>query len=142
MKKSSYFLSILILAALFTQAQTTTANTKINISKLIAYEKDNRFHIEWSTDGTSKSNYWEVQSSADGKRFSTIAFVMGPDPSKPGEEYEYKGKINNQQPQAYYRIIHIDTAGIKQQSDVIKLIKLGSVTFINPNIKSKIPELL
>ena len=47
---------------LFAKAQSSlpTVDTKINISKLIAYEKDGRVFIEWSTDGNNKTNYWEV----------------------------------------------------------------------------------
>ena len=136
MKKATYLLAIMVLASLFTNAQTLTADTKINISKLIAYEQDNRIFIDWSADAGTKSNYWEIQTSADGKKFSTIALVMGPDPSKPGEEYQYRDKVNAKNTTAYYRIVHTSTTGVKQPSNIIKLMKLDSTSFINPGIKN------
>ena len=142
MKKATYLMALLVLSTFFTNAQPATGGGLINISKLIAYEKDNRFYIDWATDGNNATNYWEVQSSVDGKNFSTIAIVLGADPGKTGDEYGYRGKIDSKNPSVYYRVVHISTAGAKQQSDVIKLIKLESMSFINPTIKSKVPVLL
>ena len=142
MKKITYLLAFLLFGALFTKGQTSSADSKMKISKLIAYEKDSRFFIDWATDGADKTNYWEVQSSIDGRTFSTIALVLGPDPSKPGEQFGYKGKISEQKPAFYYRIVHISLSGIKQQSNMIKLAKLDSLSLINPDIKSKTPAFL
>lgn len=140
MKKVTYLLSVMVLTSLFTSAQTT-ADTKINISKFVAYEQNNRLFVNWAADAGSKTNYWEVQSSTDGKRFSTIALVMGPDPSKPGEEYQYKDKITSKNATAYYRIVHVSTTGVRQQSDIIKMMKLDSTSFINPSIKNTVSTL-
>ena len=142
MKKITYLLAFLLFGALFTKAQTSSIDSKINISKLIAYEKDSRFFIDWATDLADKTNYWEVQSSIDGRTFSTIALVLGPDPSKPGEQFGYKGKITTKTSAAYYRIVHISPSGIKLQSHIIKLAKLHSSSLINPEIKVRIPVLL
>ena len=144
MKKTTYPLCFLLLTVLFAKAQSSlpTVNTTINISKLIAYEKDDRLFIEWSTDGSNKTNYWEVQGSVDGKNFSTIAIVLGSDPSKPGEQYEYKEKINSKNQVAYFRVVHISSSGAKHQSNIIKPVKMDSSSFINPAIKSKTPVLL
>lgn len=126
------------MGALFVKAQTSSIGSTINISKLIVYEKDNRLFVDWATDGTSKTNYWEVQSSVDGKKFSTIALVLGPDPSKPGEQYEYKGKVDQKTPE-YYRVVHISASGEKQISSTIKFMKLNALSFVNPDIKNKVP---
>ncbi|MEP7164570.1 MAG: hypothetical protein ABI741_07745 [Ferruginibacter sp.] len=141
MKKASHLI-IFLLLGVFTEAQISPAGSNINISKLIAYEKDSSFFIDWATDGIVKTNYWEVQTSIDGKAFSTIAFVLGPDPAKPGEQFGYKGKISDQKPAVFYRIVHISSSGIKQPGNIIKLVKLDSLSLINPDIKHKIPVLL
>ena len=142
MKKATYLLIIMVLATLFTKAQATSATPQINITKLIAYEADNRFFIDWTTDKPGTTNYWEVQSSTDGRTFSTIALVLGSDPAKPGEQFGYKGKITTKTSAAYYRIVHISPSGIKLQSHIIKLAKLHSSSLINPEIKVRIPVLL
>ena len=142
MKKATYLLFFLVSGTLFAKAQTASTTPQINIAKLIAYEKDGRFFIDWATDGPDKTNYWEVQSSTDGKTFSTIALVLGPDPSKPGEQFGYKGKIAAQKTAVYYKVVHISLSGIKQESNIIKLAKLNSLSLINPGIQSKIPVLL
>ena len=138
MKKATYLLILMVLGTLFTTAQTTSASPQINITKLIAYEKDNQFFIDWATDGAGKTNYWEVQSSTDGRTFSTIALVLGPDPAKPGEQFGYKGKITTQKLAGYYRVVHISPSGVKQPGNIIKPAKLHSLSLIKPDIKSKI----
>lgn len=72
------------------QAQSSVTGTKIIITKLIGYEKDGRLSIEWSTDGSIETNYREVQSTMDGKKFSTFALVLGADPGKSGKEYGFQ----------------------------------------------------
>ena len=142
MKKATYLLSFLVLGVLFAKAQTTSGTSQISITKLIAYENNSRFYIDWATDGGNKTNYWEVQSSSDGRAFSTIALVLGPDPSKTGQQFGYKGKTTTQKQAGYYRVVHISTSGEKQQSNIIKPAKLDSMSLINPDIKNKIPVLL
>lgn len=141
MKKTTYLIIALALGFLNVKAQSEITK-KVTISKLLVYEKDNRLFIDWATDGTAKTNYWEVQGSVDGKRFSTLAIVMGPDPGKAGEQYEYKGKIDTQNQAAYYRVVHVQEDGEKQPSNIIQMIKLGSMSFVNPDIRNKVPVLL
>lgn len=122
----------LVLGALFTKAQTTRTDLKINISKLTAHEKDSRIIIEWSADAGDESNYWEVQGSTDGKSFSTIALVLGADPGKAGEQYTFKGKITRPN-DIYYRVVHISLTGNEQQqSEIVQVVKQGSLSRIAP----------
>ena len=142
MKKVTYLMVLIIMTSLFTKAQTGFVETKINISKFIAYENNNRFFVNWSTDGTIKTNYFEIQGSTDGMHFSTMALVLGPDPSKPGDEYEYKDKLTIKNTAAFYRVVHISTSGKRQQSNIIKMMKLDNATLINPALRSKEPATL
>lgn len=139
MKQTGIALLLLLSMGLTAKSQEGRGEGRINITKLIAYEKDNRFYIDWSTDGKVATNIWEVQSSADGKHFTTIAMVLGADPTKPGDEYSYRGKTEGQKPGTYYRVVHKGRGGM-QESEMIKTMKLESVSFINPEIRSKTPN--
>lgn len=97
--------------------------TKINITKLTAYEKDQKLVIEWSADAGNESNYWEVQGSADGKNYTVVSYVLGPDPGKTGEQYTFKGKVKRTT-DIYYRVVHIGLTGNDQQmSNTVQLAK-------------------
>lgn len=103
---------IIILAATSSQlkAQTTIKYTNFKIS-----EKQNKVAIDWTTDGSVITNYFEIQKSTDGVNFKTIALVMGPDPSqKTCDCYGCFDKISKK---AYYRLVHVDTSGIEQISE-------------------------
>lgn len=112
-----------MMMSLFIKAQTASPSKSITISKLTAYEKDNRFNIEWSADGGSETHHWEIQNSNDGKKFSTIAFILGPDPSAKGEEYRYKENWIAIKISPYYRVVHTSNKGVQQQSEMIKPVK-------------------
>jgi len=131
MNKLNFLIVLMLLGAMLVKGQSPETATKINISKLTAYEKDNRIFVEWSADGGSTSNYWEVQGSADGKKFSTIALVLGPDPGKAGEQYTYKGKIERTK-NYYYRVVHISPSGLQQISNIIQPAKQDPLLATTP----------
>jgi len=136
MKQAGIALILLLSMGITAKSQEGSRGEKINITKLIAYEKDNRFYIDWATDGKVATNTWEVQGSVDGKHFTTIALVLGADPSKPGDEYGYRGNVAGQKSGTWYRVVHKGRGGI-QESEMIKTMKLESVSFINPEIRTK-----
>lgn len=106
------------------KAQLKESNEKINITTLKAYEKDAKIYIDWTTDGNSTSNCWEVQSSQDGVQFSTIALVLGPDPREKGDRYEYRDKLNEiNSTLTYFRVRHISKDGIYQVSEIVQPVK-------------------
>ncbi len=131
MKTITFIIAFVLLPAFYLQAQTTT--NKISITKLIAYEKDNRFFIDWATEPGVEDGYWEVQQSVDGKRFSTLALVLGADPRKTGEQFEYKGKINTTNPACYYRVVHFSSQGSQQKSEIIRPLK-DCPYYTNPDV--------
>jgi len=102
------------------EAQPALHNQAITITNFTVYEKDAKLFVDWSTDGAIATNYWEVQKSDDGKNFSTIAIVLGPDPKQPGDRYQYKDKITEgRDATKYYRLCHIDANGNAQMSEII-----------------------
>ena len=132
MKKINLIIGIIFLGSLIAKGQTTETGFKINITKLTAHEKNNRVFIEWTADAGNESNYWEVQGSADGKDFHTIALVLGFDPGKKGEQYSFKGKITRPE-NIFYRVAHISLTGNDiQQSNMIKVEKQGSYSASTP----------
>lgn len=96
----------------------TPASKSINISKLTAYEKENRLYVEWSANTGTNNNYWQVQSSSDGKRFSTIAIVLGPDPNWPTEHFTFKEKITDKSLSNYYKVVHVSADNQLSESEI------------------------
>jgi hypothetical protein len=102
------------------EAQPALHNQAITITNFTVYEKDTKLFVDWSTDGTIATNYWQVQISDDGKSFSTIAIVLGPDPKQPGDRYQYMEKIKaGRDATKYYRLCHVDVNGNAQMSGII-----------------------
>jgi hypothetical protein len=113
--------AILILACYNGNAQTI-ANKQINITSLTAGAKANKLFINWSTDGSVQTNYFEVQRSDDGNTFKTVALVLGADPQQTGDSYVYAEPVKkNSDKHVYFRVCHIDTNGAAQLSKMIEL---------------------
>src|SRR5258708_37956245 len=88
--KRIIYISLLILAASNCKAQT---ENRIKLIDFTVNEKNDKRVINWATDGTVTTNYFEVQRSADGKTFKTIALILGPDPEQQGDRYQYVEKV-------------------------------------------------
>ena len=101
-------------------AQPILHDQAITITNFTVYEKDAKLIVEWATDGTVATNYWQVQISNDGTQFSTIAVVLGPDPRQQGDRYQYVEKVKaGRDVTRYYRLRHVDVNGNEQVSKVI-----------------------
>ena len=73
--------------------------------------------LDWSTDGTYPTNYFEIQKSTDGKNFKTIALVLGPDPKKADCDCYSGYEKRDRNYKNYYRLKHIDINGTVQFSE-------------------------
>lgn len=140
MNKQIFLIGLMSLITMLVKGQVAQTTKTISITKLIAHEKDNRIFIEWAADSGSQSNYWEVQTSIDGKGFSTIALVLGADPGKTTEQYIFKGKIKDQLSK-YYRVVYISQSGQEQISDIIELLQQSSSSNNPMTIKNLAPQL-
>ena len=123
--KKIFYISALFLTGMACNcsAQTAVENkiTTINITNFHVYAKDAKLTIEWSTDGTKPTNYWEVQRSTENAAFSTIALVLGPDPSQSGEKFQYVEKLkDSKNSTASYRLVHVNADGTEQVSNIIQ----------------------
>jgi hypothetical protein len=116
--KKALYVSILLLASYSSHAQAS----KVNITSFTADKKANKLSINWSTDGTVATNYFEVQKSDDGNTFKTIAVVMGPDPRKTGDAYDYaENEKDEVKKPVYIRLCHVGTNGDEQITKIIQL---------------------
>ena len=120
LKKITFLLLITVLLCCNTKGQSSPGNQKITITNFKVDEKDNQLIISWATDGAVATNYWRVQSSTDGRNFSTFAIVLGPDPRQQGDNYQYKGnRVGRKENKNYYRLCAIVDDGKEIINEII-----------------------
>ncbi|MGN6558916.1 MAG: hypothetical protein ACTHK8_12860 [Ginsengibacter sp.] len=109
---------VLFLSLAFNVNAQKKSSEEINITQFQVIKKDTKVVINWTTSKDSPTNYFEVERSADGKNFNTIAYVLGADPTKTDcecfgcfDKVSKKGK-------SFYRLKHVNTDGDVQFSEV------------------------
>ena len=113
----SFWVMLFFVFAHTVQAQTNTV-AKIRMENFQVIEAQNKINIHWSTNSKA-TNCFEVQKSVDGKNFKTIAYVLGPDPAKPGCEcFGCFDKKDSKTQISYYRLKHLDFDGNVQFSEI------------------------
>ncbi|MEO6489457.1 MAG: hypothetical protein ABIO04_05900 [Ferruginibacter sp.] len=99
----------------------TSDNSFYNLHASV--EKNNLL-IMWNASDATSSNYCEVQSSEDGKTFSTIGMVMGADPKQTHNGFAFKQDMNKMKAgHIFYRILTIDGNNKAFASNVFKATK-------------------
>ena len=84
----------------------------IHIMDFKVVKNENRINVNWSTDNATPTNYFELQKSFDGRNFKTVAFILGPDPSKKGCDcYGCYDNITVDKKEFFYRLKHVSTNG-------------------------------
>lgn len=129
-EKISQSLKVFIFSSLISlpskaQNQQELENLKFTNFTVSCSDKKKIF-IDWSMDNSISTNYFEIQKSTDGINFKTIAFVLGPGPKC--SDYQYYGSIDKIVRKiaihSYYRLKHIDNAGLELMSEAKLLNKL------------------
>ena len=122
-----YSFRFLLISAIILFATNTSfaQQADVNITDFTISAKEQKVMIDWKTDGALATNYFEVQKSADGINFKTIALVLGPDPKQnAGDSYGFFDKnLAKNLKQSYYRLVHVDANGNQQLSAVKLLLK-------------------
>ena len=122
MKKYMLFRSVFVMVftiLAFAGNAQSAQHKKINITDFHVVKNQNKVDINWSTDKTVSTNYFEVEKSNDGKNFKTVAYVLGADPTKTDCDcYGCFDKINTNAKESYYRLKHVDTNGSVEFSEV------------------------
>ena len=110
-----------LIAFISYQSQGQPSKTEtITITNFKVYEKDAKQVVEWNAAIAADSSWWQVQGSADGQSFTTLAIVLGDDPRQQGT-YRYTGKVRKgRSPLKYYRLCYIDNGGTTQMSKIIQ----------------------
>jgi hypothetical protein len=103
-KHFSLLAAILFIAV---AANAQQVDGHINISNFKTYQSKTKQVIEWSTDAAKPTNYWMVQSSSDGKEFTTIGLVLGADPGQQGDKYIFTQPIKSKIAKSFYRLSHV-----------------------------------
>ena len=78
--------------------------------------------IYWTTAQEINSNYFELQRSANGTNFTTIARVSAKGNSNSISQYHYEDKDINASKKFYYRINAVDMGGENSMSRVVSLV--------------------
>ncbi len=106
-------LSIILIS--FISSNTFAQKQNVNVTDFTVSAKAQKVVIDWKTDGATTTNYFAIQKSNDGVNFTTVALVMGPDPKKNGDSYDFSDKLAAKSAKhSYYRLIHVDTNGNEQ----------------------------
>jgi len=118
-KKTAIVIIAAIGSMLSVKAQKTANDPSLTITNFKVYEKNNKQVVEWGTGSTVATNYWQVQSSTDGATFTTIALVLGDDPTNPGTYRLVNGAKKVNSVKKYYRLCYVNTDGTVQYSKII-----------------------
>ena len=117
--------TLVTLFSLNSKAQITSRARNINFTKFEVTAQDCKVAINLATDGAVPTNYFEIQKSADGVNFKTIALILGPDPKQSTCDcYGCFDKLLRDSKNSFYRAKHIGTDGAEQLSDAKLLAKL------------------
>lgn len=115
--------TLLSLSLSTVSAQTTATEEPVNsgISNIKASVFNNNIVLYWNVTDELKSNICEVQASNDGKNFSTIGIVMGPDPRQTNNGFAFKQNLSKMKAgQVYYRVVSRGANATEGTSTVVK----------------------
>lgn len=110
------FLLVIIMALIAFQANAQ--NTELDVEQFTTKISGEKVLINWSVSASGETNYFEIQKSKNGKDFKTIAYVMGPDPSKEGNQFGYFDLIERGSRKTHYRLKHVATNGESYFSEI------------------------
>jgi len=96
--------------------------------------RDNYVHLSWNVDAAAQLNSFDVQSSADGVAFNTIANVRAQANASDNAGYFYND-LNPPVNKAFYRLKMLDVNGMFSYSSVLQLstLLLQQPISISPN---------
>ncbi len=118
--KINFISTIILLSSIVLIAQ----NKNVNVTAFTVCVKEQKVLINWSTDGTTLTNYFAIQKSTDGVNFKTVALVLGADPKqKDNDRYRCFDKYVSKTKHSYYRLVHIDADGNEQIAEAKILAK-------------------
>lgn len=119
--------AFLLLAFSFLFSASFSRNIKFDTSvfnNLTVSIVDNNIQVNWNMPADATVNYCTVQASTDGKTFSTIGYVMGPNPKAGNNTYTFKQQLAKIKPGfTYYRVLNVGVNETATASEVVKITK-------------------
>lgn len=91
---------------------------------------NNQTLLNWSTSSEINNKGFEIQRSADGKKFETIGFVKGMGNSNNLIKYTF---TDNNSASAFYRLKQVDFDGKFEYSKVVSVVNEDLVVELTPN---------
>lgn len=92
----------------------------VQLSSFSAIRKENRVELIWATASEINNDYFQIEHSTDGIRFSTLGFIEGQGTSTSLHNY----KFEHLEPAVglnYYRLKQIDFDGKVEYSDIVAI---------------------
>ncbi len=91
-------------------------------------------HLDWKTSQEFNSDHFELQKSADGQNFNSIANIKSAGNSSVVKNYNYQDNTPNSGKFVYYRLKQIDINAKYTFSSVVKLaLELNTSVVVYPN---------
>ena len=119
--------SLLVLVFSFLFSASFSRHIKFDTSlfnNLTASIVNDNIQVNWNMPANINVNYCAVQASSDGKTFSTIGYVMGPNPKAGNNTYTFKQLLAKIKPGlTYYRVINVAENEAATASEIVKISK-------------------
>mgnify|MGYP002619621290 CR=1 FL=1 len=80
-------------------------------------EKENKNKLEWVTASELNNDYFEIQTTIDGKNFNTIGTIEGSGTTNTLNYYLFYHRVSS--PECYYRLKQVDYDGATSYSEII-----------------------
>lgn len=104
------FLMLFVNFSLLTKAQDFN-QVKADITSFEIVLNQNKVNINWQTPEKTPANYFEVERSNDGENFKTVAYVLGPDPTKTNRDFGCLDQVTAKSKNIYYRLKQVEENG-------------------------------
>lgn len=93
----------------------------VGLTDFMADKEPGGIHLKWATSQETKSNYFSVERSMDGRNFSVIGKVQASGTATTTRRYNYIDSDIPSSGYVYYRLKQTDLDGVEQVFKVIKL---------------------
>jgi len=108
----------------------------ISSIRLTAVPENGRANLKWEMTNNKEVKFFELQRSADGNTFETIASISATDPDKESARYFYADVKTPPAKQVFYRVRASMQSGIRNYSNVANVLLESKIMLIagpNPN---------
>jgi hypothetical protein len=122
---TSFSKAVLFLAVMLISLNSSAKNIpSANSGNLKIEVINNNIVMNWNIADADAVNYCEIQSSEDGKIFTTIGYVMGANPAQANNLFVFKQTLSKMKPgKSYFRVLIVGADEKATSSEVVKIAK-------------------